>query len=290
MALPENFPRLRFAAVHRPQPSILEIRWALQPTDWSYEDLAFVIFRSDSPTGPWDEVADIDSGLFVFFDTEVFSPGVNRHYYYIIRIVSKSGDGFRDYKPVKLEHDPDHIALEMVRKKLLYLTVKGGIDTAVLKRKTWGPKCSRCFNPERQIAEDADCPECFGTSFTGGYMNPVLTPALFNPPENVITRAQVKFVPSSLYIELANIPLVQADDVVVDRRMNIRYAVEHVRPHSHKMHIVSQIASLLRIDDTDIVYELPIPDATHAARAESFNLVTPEKPHETLRKSRPESF
>jgi hypothetical protein len=54
MACPETFPDFRVVTVTRPQPSMLFLQWSLEPTSWPFEDLAFIIFRSNGPTGPWD--------------------------------------------------------------------------------------------------------------------------------------------------------------------------------------------------------------------------------------------
>jgi hypothetical protein len=282
MALPETFPDFQFVNVFRPGPGIQAIRWALQPTSWDYADLSFLVFRSQSPTGPWDELAEIEPGRWQFHDQS--APGINRNFYYLIRIVSRNGRGYRDSRAARLEHDPDHIALEMVRKKNLFLQNRGGITCAALLRKTWGPHCSRCWNPERQTPTDKDCPECFGTGYAGGYMNPVEMPCLFNPPEKAILRAGMPHELGQTYCELANYPNLDSDDIIVDRYMNIRYQVVHVRPTTHRMYPVSQLVRLLRVDDADIIYSLEVPDTLHGPYGRSFDMLNREEDrHEIAR-------
>lgn len=266
-----DFPLFRHVTVHRPGPHLTTLRWAIQPTSWPLEDLSYEVFRSESPAGPWDELGEVQS--YSFYDSDVISSGTHRHYYYIVRIASRSGKGYRDSKPVRLEHDPDHIALEMVRKKNLYLKVKGGIEAAIFQRKSFGPKCSKCFNYERNDVEDPDCPECFGTGIAGGYLNPVLIPILFNPPERTVVLAGIPYENGATYFELANWPLLQKGDLIVDRRMNIRYRAEQVKWTSHRGHPVSQIVQVLRADDNDIIYTLSIPESTHAPHGRSWDQI-----------------
>lgn len=278
-----DFPTFRHVVVLRPNGRILGVHWALNPHSWPHEDLRFVIFRSNSPTGPWDEVGVADEGRFDYTDSDVSGAAVHRSYYYIVRCASVSGKGYSDSPIQRLEHDLDNIAIEMIRKKNLFLTVRGGVSIAVIPRRSFGPKCSRCYNVERGVAEDPDCPVCYGTGFSGGYLNPVYVPGLLNPPKEAIIEAGLKYEPFQIYIEIANWPMLHPRDVIVDRRMGIRYRVDQVSPFTHRMAPISQSAMLLRVDENDVLYDLPIPAAPRSLDARSWDLVTRDQPHEHLR-------
>jgi hypothetical protein len=268
---PENFPEFRLTVCSRPNANTLTLRWSIAPTAYPLEDIRFVVFRSNGPKGPWEEVGVAEEGAFTFTDFDVRSVGVHRNYYYIVRAASVSQKGFRDSKPFVLEHDPDHIALELVRKKNVFLRVNGGISLGVLIKKTWGSKCSRCYNTQKQLPSDPDCPSCYGTGFSGGFMNPAYIPGLMNPPRKVITDAGIEFDPQAIYSETANTPIISVKDVVVDRKMNIRYTVENVAQSARRMHLVSQILTLLRIDENSILYTIDIPEPPHADEGRSFD-------------------
>jgi hypothetical protein len=267
---PANFPAFRFVSVSRPGPTALAVRWALKPHAWPVEDLGFVVFRSMSPKGPWEELDPVTVGQLDYTDFSVVGT-LTRTYYYIVRAVSLSGKGFVDSEPSWLVHDPDHVAVEMVRKKQLFLLHRGGIEAAVLPVRTWGPRCSRCYNEQRMRAEDDNCAECFGTGFTGGFLNPVNVPALFHLPERTVVQAGIPFEPIKVYAELANYPVLHPDDIVVDRTMNVRYLVEHIRTTSHRGYPISQIVQLNRLSDSDVIYEIPITQPTQAHYGRSFD-------------------
>jgi hypothetical protein len=283
MACPETFPDFRVVTVTRPQPSMLFLQWSLEPTSWPFEDLAFINFRSNGPTGPWDEVATAEVGRYVYYDYDVISPGVNRLYYYIIRVASISGQGYRDCDPVTLQHAPDHIAMEMVRKKTLFLRVKGGIGAVVLLKKSWGPKCSRCYNHERGQPDDCDCTECYGTGYPGGYLTPVFVPALANLTDTILVRAGLKYETDQTYWEMANYPVVSPEDVVVDQLMNIRYRIDRVHPTSHRGYPISQIINILRADDTDVLYRIPVSPPANTSAGRDFDMISRTEPHEVNR-------
>jgi hypothetical protein len=161
---------------------------------------------------------------------------------------------------------------------MVFITVKSGVAGAVLLKKSWGARCSRCFNRERMAAEDASCPECYGTGFTGGYLPPILVPTLFNPPKSAIVEAGIKYETWSVYVELANYPFLSPDDIWVDRQSNIRYKVENVGIAAHRGAIVSQVAQLNRCDENDAVYDISIPAPQNSMLERSYDIKPPLTP------------
>lgn len=281
---PDGFPKFRHTSVHRVMPGALTLTWVLAPHSWPESDLAFVIFRSNSPTGPFEQVGTAEPGRFMFADFNVISPGVSRNYYHIIRCASVSGKGFADSYPINVGHDPDNVAYEMIRKKQLFLTVRGGIASAVLLKKSWGARCSRCYNAERMMASDPLCPECYGTGFSGGYLNPVLMPALFNPPKQAVIDAGMKYEVGATYVELANYPYLSVDDIYIDRQSNIRYKVNEVSLYTRRGHIVSQVALVNRLEENDATYTILLPPPSANSFIErSWDMVDRDNPSQVLR-------
>lgn len=274
MSIPRNFPAFRNINVVRVAEGVTTVRWILNPTDFPMDDVVFEVFRSNSPAGPWDILGVVEQGAR-FEYTDYNAPGdyVFRTFYYIVRIVSLSGKGYRDGEPALVQHDPDNIALDLVRKKNVFLTVKGGIALAVLIRKTWGAKCSRCWNQQRNAPNDPDCPNCLGTGYPGGYFNPVLIPGLFNPPKKVVINAGIPYKPYNVYIEVSNDPVLDSGDVVVDRRLNIRFKIEQISITTHRGYYVSQVALLNRLDSNSPVYRIPVPEPKNVPVGKSWELV-----------------
>lgn len=271
-------PAFRFVTVHRPVPDAVLLRWALEPHSWDMSDIAFVIFRASTPQGPWEDVGTAQEGTWTFTDYGVISPFVARQYYYILRAVSKSGKGYKDSSWVATQPEQDHIASELIRKKLLYLTTRGGSQAAILIRKTWGARCSRCLNYQKMQASDPDCPNCYGTGYTAGYTPPVYLPALLNPAKKAIVDAGVIFEPRQTYAEVGYMPLVHPDDLFVDVRQNIRYTIKDVQPFMHRNVTVAQTLTLTIIDESDIRYALPVPSVNeNDYTGRSWDLVQPRK-------------
>lgn len=264
-----TFPEFRNVNVWRPAHKHLGIRWVIQATGYDLSDISYAIFRSQSETGPFEQIATVEEGAYHYVDHDI-DAGDARLFYYIIRAASKTGKGYRDSEVATLEHDADSIALTMIRQKMVFMERKSGVPIAVLQRKQWGAYCSRCWDKIRNMPRDPDCPDCFGTGFSGGYLKPAYAFALLNPTQSDIVRVGMPYMTDSTYLELANYPNLSVYDVIVDRVLNQRYKVDKVKFNTHRMAIVSQIAQVTKVDEHDQVYNIDVPQPTAAMLSQSW--------------------
>ncbi len=269
-----TFPDFRMVTVRNPTADSLLVRWAIVPTSYDMGQIVFEILRSNGPRGPWSLIGESAQGSFHYVDSIPMGLQSFRSYYYRVRAADISGKGYRDSVVASLDHDADNIALGMIRKKNVFLRTRGGISAAVLLRKRWGPKCSRCFDEVRQLPRDADCKVCFGTGFTGGYQTPVFVhAALFNQAlKTYVTFNDARYDAANSTLELANLPVLSPDDIVVDRVVNARYIVKEVTPFTHRMYTVCQYVKVVRKDDNDVVYTIPIPEDLPSIQGKSYDL------------------
>jgi len=271
-----DLPQFRTVFVRCPRHDSLLVRWSLSPTTYPLDQIEFEIFRSLGSAGPWDFIGTAEPGAFHFYDFDIEGPHTYRNFYYIVRIADTKGAGFVDSSPEVLTHDPDNIAIELVRKKNVYLTVRGGIRGAVLSRKRWGAKCPRCWNKERQLPSDADCLVCYGTGYARGYCEPVITPAGVMGPTNkeyaeVIGKVEI----GQSGFEISNMPLVEPKDIFIDTILDERYHIDRVTANTHRGYVVSQLIVCTRVDDNAAVYHIRIPESLASRQGQSFNLSNP---------------
>jgi len=271
---PVNFPEFRNALVRRVSSKELLLRWSIRPTDYDLSDIRYEIFRSQGQSGPWDLMATAEEGTYQWTDRDLNAPWTSNIYFYIVRVLSLSGKGYRDHEPIYQSHDPDHIALEMIRKKAVFFRARSGISCAILARKSWGAKCGRCWDPVKKIPTDPDCPDCFGTGYAGGYTNPHLIHGLMSPPREIVINAGAPFNEGTAYAEIGPDPYVNPDDVFVDRVSNIRYRITTVQQAAHRQYTVSQILTLVMMDENDVVYRYPIAETDATRKGESYALTT----------------
>lgn len=260
-SLPDDFPAFRTAFTRRLTPHAIQICWSFFPTSYDLSDIVCEIFRSQSFSGPWELLGQAEEGAFHFYDRNTISPGIMYSRAYRVRVASISGRGYRDSDViVPASHAPDHIAMEMMRKKRVFLRARAGIRAALLIRKKWGPKCSRCFDPVRRLASDPNCPACYGVGISGGFLRPVHIYALLNPDQEIMFRSPTPHIDGSTTCEIATDAFVDPEDVLVDCVLNIRYSIRSVRQLTHRGALVTQILSLVRLDESDIVYKYPVHD------------------------------
>lgn len=270
LSIPSDFPSFRFVLVRRPVPGQLMVRWAMNPHAYPMSRVRFELFRSQSPGGPWDLLPLPEMGATHFYDELIQGADHHAPQYYVVRAADVEGAGFRDSDVSWLTHDADNIAMDMIRKKRVFLRTRGGVPIAVLKKKRWGAKCGRCWDPIKKLPQDPDCLECFGTGYSGGFLNPVLSFALMQPPRKSVIAAGVEYHEGSLYIEMAPDPYVDRGDVLVDRVLNARFRVDTVQQATHRMHLVSQVCTLVRLDEKDPVYNISVEEPDAALIGESW--------------------
>lgn len=247
------------------------VRWALNPTTYPLENVSFEVFRSFGPAGPWELAGEVPEGIFHFYDYTGGDAHSFRENYYIVRVADKTGKGYRDSAPVQLEHDADNIALELVRKKNLYLANYAGIAGAVLIKKRWGAKCSRCWDTARQIPTDSNCKSCYGTGYSGGFMAPVYVPMLAMPSaRNYAEQDGARYEQGNSVFEIANVPDVAPDDILIDRITNARMRVTNVDVRAHRMWVVSQTIYTMRLDAGSVIYDIPIDEPASSIVGKSW--------------------
>jgi hypothetical protein len=146
------------------------------------------------------------------------------------------------------DHRRRGIIYKLTRDADRYFRVGVGTEVAVFKRRRWGEKCPICLSATGQSTR-AHCSNCFGTTFVGGYWNPVYTFAQRRPsPIQIQTVPQGAVESNILQILMPSIPLVDVEDVLVFLRDNSRYEVKSATPtmiHSVPIHqelVVSELA------------------------------------------------
>ncbi|MEN6550136.1 MAG: hypothetical protein ABFE07_29175 [Armatimonadia bacterium] len=242
----------------------LVVNWSILPTAEDITLYTFSVWRSESPEGPF---AEIRSGLVNVFshkdpDLALFSKW--RKFYYRVRC-SLTADAAQ-YVDSAVESNgtrPDAVDLEIVRRndEILLTPRYAGVRAYVFLRKTWGQRCTNCWDAVKQRKTESNCPVCFNTGFLGGFYPAVPIYMNFSPSQEMVrhggfTEQQV----DDTYGWLSNYPLVNNKDVIVqDGRL--RWRIKGVASTKKLGLVIHQTVQLTRINLNDIEYKLPIPGA-----------------------------
>lgn len=130
------------------------------------------------------------SGTF-FTDTTSQEYSISNNGFYVVEVILQDQGnitlrssaatwktGQRDW--VKLR------AIEIQRREYWLLSRFAGIGTWLFRRKNYGQRCINCWNADTQQVMRDNCPVCIGTSFQGGYFDPVKIYLQYDPiPANV---------------------------------------------------------------------------------------------------------
>ena len=120
----------------------LEVTWEIKPTSLDPHDFQFYIFRSESPMGPWDQVAGPFEDRYRFVDNRVNLLHRWRQLYYKIRSVEKlDATNSVESQAFTFHASPDLIAEEIQRLERLVWEEFAGRRCFIFPVRTFGQRC-----------------------------------------------------------------------------------------------------------------------------------------------------
>ena len=253
-------------------PYAIDLSWEVRPTFDPLEDYSFTVLRSESVGGPFTRISGpiVFPAAFLFRDNQVNAFSKIRAYRYRIRVTGPTGDtlefGSRtreerartgEIGSVGIEAEPDRIVLAMNRRFELLLRAKVGRPVMVLSRMTFGQYCEN-YDAELQKHLRADCRQCWGTNFAGGYYSPVLAWLRVNPKPKGIRRTEIGEVhPAVSVAELGRFPPLKPGDLLVERE-NVRWHVGTVQTTEKRRAASRQIAQISQLEAGRVELQIPV--------------------------------
>lgn len=131
----------------------------------------------------------------------------------------------------------------LIRNMYLMLRHLNGIEFALLKRRHFGTHCT-CYEPVSRTVLRSRCPICYGTSWVGGYFNPVQI--LGRIVRGATSEIQSDLSPQSkddisiVQVQVIDFPKVDEGDILVAKHVNRRFLVKQRYNTSLKTVIVHQ--------------------------------------------------
>jgi hypothetical protein len=255
-------------------PRRIFVQWDLNdPTENG--TYTFQVRRSGSSEGPWE---DLELGLqngFSYiddFDAPVYEDNATAHpfslqrqFYYQVTVIPPSGctnGAVAEAHGVDPELPPIQRGL---RRKLRYEESRlwkafNGVRLALLKRRHWGQRCPDCYDDTTRACTLDNCTTCYGTSFIGGYWDPVILYGRIHPPHNIQaqTTQRDKNEASQHHITTLDVPLMQDDDLIVEIDTNQRHIVRRKTQTELKRKSVHQQLTTALLERGAVEYELPV--------------------------------
>lgn len=183
------------------------ISWEV-PSRWivSY----FNVYKSQGELGPFERINSEPIRDKYWSDPKPEAYSLFRKNYYQVEAVLVNGAIFRSKAETWENKRSDWVELrarEITRREKLLLRKFVGVKTLWFSRKTYGPRCSRCWSHDLEKVQDSHCPVCYGTGFEGGFLpgkevllhydtnpdNIIVDPVAGNTEQNMISAWTVAF-------------------------------------------------------------------------------------------------
>lgn len=228
-------------------PSAVFVQWNITRDETGEHTVD--LYRSGSPTGPWQEVALAMVDAYHALDEKFNLPptmgqtdlqlGLNlfslsKEVYYKVVVTPPTGMAGR-YESVPTSIEPAlDVRTRLLKRKILRdeavaFRRLNGVPLAVLKKRHWGKRCRECWDPVSNGATHEHCPYCYGTGIEHGFWNPVYVRGRKSAaPVQTQMSAHGDSDVKKVLFTLLDYPHVEKHDVIVDLRRNDRYEVEMV--------------------------------------------------------------
>ena len=264
--MPEGIaPFERLKASYSPQ-GYSRVEWDLNPLFTDPGPYYFTLQGSNHPV----ETADFyDIGIpavntYFLRDDETRLYGKEMDWFYRVKLQTKHRTY---YSPsITLDTSVDYrtwrIVREVLRKETLRFSKFAGVpDAYLLKRKRFGPKCTRCADPLLDEPIDGKCPVCLGTGKVNGYFSAVPLLVEF-PVSNEIEKINVDYAGMTSQGTTQNCRVigdpVVSQDVIWDKGSGRRYIVHETTEvvTIRNYNIISAI-NIRLAPYSDVVYTIP---------------------------------
>lgn len=235
------------------------IEWSV-PADWG--NCRFNVYGAQTEDGPFELLnpQPINGTFFKSLGAKDYRKYTSGKYVVEVILLDKANVAIRS-NPITAEtKQSGWVALraqEIQRREYWLLSRFAGIQSYLFRKKHYGMRCSNCwsFTKERIIKDN--CNVCFGTSFEGGYWDPVPLYIQYEttPNDNQKTYAGV-MEPNQVQAWTISLPEIYSDDVIIRTGDWSLYNVERITPTELQTKTVRQILTLNALSKSDIEYKL----------------------------------
>lgn len=249
------------------------ITWSfdLKPVTEDINKYQFFVQRSNSPNGPFDEL-NTSSPLidtFTYTDTQINRLSKWRHFFYRVRAVNVVDAPLENIfsEPAELIMQSLNVQrrqqLEIIRLEKILLQGVGvtpgfvGIKCLAFIRRSFGQRCTRCWDPVRKKVSSSQCETCFGVGFERGYFDPIVLYVNFSPDQNEAQLEPLGEVETDIVRAwTSNFPILSDGDIIIDPE-GVRWRVKSQTKTQILRRITRQSIILYYIQAGDIEYKIP---------------------------------
>lgn len=177
--------------------------------------------------------------------------------YYVVEVLVASPAQIKRSAPAswhpKRREKLEIMASEIQRREYMLLSKFAGVKTFLFRRKLYGLRCHRCWSTVTEKVTDDHCPVCLGTSFEGGYFDPIPVFVQYDPTPNEKTRSYFgTFEANQIGGWTISIPEVSPDDILIRTGDWNVYRVVRVATTEIQANSVRQMMTLTQLSKGDV--------------------------------------
>lgn len=232
------------------------LAWEIQDTTEDVYDYTFVIERSESQAGPWDELSHPFRDRYRFRDTTLPLASPTRTMFYRIRVTHTPSGEVTYSDVVDAQPEADLITKEVRRHMGLLIREFTGRRAWLLPTRTFGQKCTNCRNTVLASKRTGRCLDCYDTGFLRGFLAPIELWIQVDPT-SPLTKQASGFGDMSAAVTTArcvDVDGIKPRDVLVEAE-NRRWRVLAVNNTEHGRSPIHLELQLREIPKSDVEYE-----------------------------------
>lgn len=259
----------------------MDVFWEIGNFTGNIRQFEFTILRSESSSGPWDQLTPPFEDQYYFRDVSPPKMHKWRTLFYLLRIRDKLTDETQDVGPTSQTAEPDLIALEINRQEDLLFREFVGRRCWLFPVRTFGAYCI-CYDRVSSRRTKSGCLNCYDTGFLGGFMSPIQCYVQFDPSGQQATPTPFREKQDNkTTARLISFPQVKPKDILIEVE-NTRWRVDSVTSTQRLRAVVHQELTLKEIDKGDTEFKLPIniTDLRSIQPAAERNFTNPQHPDE----------
>jgi len=232
----------------------LEVRWEIESTSEDVLDYTFQVLRSEAPMGPFASVSPEMEDRYFFLDNNVKVSNKYRQFHYKIRVKHKPTGELTEYGPAQRAAAPDLIALEIRKNMNLLMREFVGRRCWVLPSRTFGQRCTSCWNEALQQRTKSGCRSCYDTGFVRGYHSPIESFIQIDPSAKAEQQTNVGSLhQQNTTARMGFFPPLKPRDLVIEAE-NRRWRVVSVSSTQRLRAAIHQEVQLHEVPKSDIEY------------------------------------
>jgi len=237
----------------------MSVEWIV-PADWGV--CVFNVYFGQTQDGPWIKLNTVP--LQTNFMTETESQEYSKFekgYYVVEAILKDKGSAILRSFPTSWNPAQSNFvairAREINRREYILLNKFIGIRSFLFRRRTYGRRCPECWDFKLEKVMKDHCPKCLGTSFEGGYFDPIPLLLQYDPsPNNLQKNYQGIVETNQLTAWTIAVPEIRLGDIIIRLGDWNLYLCEAMNPTELQGNTVKQTVVLTQLSKKSVEYKL----------------------------------